>query len=82
MPTPWARSLKMSIMRGALCCLRPRYMWFLRNIQKQETISLKTVQFLAEIKAIHFFEMSVLFKTGELIAYVYDGGGLYRRKYV
>ena len=33
-------------------------------------------------KAIYFFEMSVLFETGELHAYVYDGGGLYRRKYV
>ena len=33
-------------------------------------------------KAIYFFEMSVLFETGELNAYVYDGGGLYRRKYV
>ena len=33
-------------------------------------------------KAIHFFEMSALFETGELNAYVYDGGGLYRRKYV
>ena len=26
--------------------------------------------------------MSVLLGTGELNAYVYDGGGLYRRKYV
>ena len=26
--------------------------------------------------------MSVLFETGELNAYVYDSGGLYRRKYV
>ena len=26
--------------------------------------------------------MSALFETGELNAYVYDGGGLYRRKYV
>ena len=26
--------------------------------------------------------MSVLFETGELNAYVYDRGGLYRRKYV
>ena len=33
-------------------------------------------------KAIYFFEMSVLFEAGELNAYVYDGGGLYRRKYV
>ena len=33
-------------------------------------------------KAIYFFEMSVLFETGELNAYVYDSGGLYRRKYV
>ena len=33
-------------------------------------------------KAIYFFEMSVLFETAELNAYVYDGGGLYRRKYV
>ena len=33
-------------------------------------------------KAIYFFEKSVLFETGELHAYVYDGGGLYRRKYV
>ena len=33
-------------------------------------------------KAIYFFEMSVLFETGELNAYVYDVGGLYRRKYV
>ena len=32
--------------------------------------------------AIYFFEMSVLFETGELNAYVYDGGGLYRLKYV
>ena len=32
--------------------------------------------------AIYFFEMSVLFETGELNAYVYDGGGFYRRKYV
>ena len=32
--------------------------------------------------AIYFFEMSVLFVTGELNAYVYDGGGLYQRKYV
>ena len=30
----------------------------------------------------YFFEMSVFFETGELNAYVYDGGGLYRRKYV
>ena len=33
-------------------------------------------------KAVYFFEMSVLFETGELKAYVHDGGGLYRRKYV
>ena len=33
-------------------------------------------------KAIYFFEMSVLYESGELNAYVYDGGGLYRRKYV
>ena len=26
--------------------------------------------------------MSLLFETGELNAYVYDSGGLYRRKYV
>ena len=32
--------------------------------------------------AIYFFEMSILFETGELNAYVHDGGGLYRRKYV
>ena len=32
--------------------------------------------------AIYFFETSVLFETGELNAYVYDGGRLYRRKYV
>ena len=31
---------------------------------------------------MHFFEMSVSFETRELNAYVYDGGGLYRRKYV
>ena len=29
-----------------------------------------------------FFEISVLFGTGELNTYVYDSGGLYRRKYV
>ena len=29
-----------------------------------------------------FFEMSVLFETGELNTYVYNSGGLYRRKYV
>ena len=33
-------------------------------------------------KATYFFEMSVLFEIGELNAYVNDGGGLYRRKYV
>ena len=33
-------------------------------------------------KAIYFFEMSVLFETGELNTYLYDGGGLYRQKYV
>ena len=33
-------------------------------------------------KATYFFEMSVLFETGELNTYVYDSGGLYRRKYV
>ena len=33
-------------------------------------------------KAIYFVEMSVLFETGELNAYVHDGSGLYRRKYV
>ena len=27
-------------------------------------------------KAIYFFEMSALFETGELNAYVHDGGGL------
>ena len=32
--------------------------------------------------AIYFFEVSVLFETGELNACVYDGGGLYRRNYV
>ena len=32
--------------------------------------------------AIYLFEMSVLFETGEMNTYVYDGGGLYRRKYV
>ena len=31
--------------------------------------------------AIYFFEMSVLFETGEFNAYVHDRGGLYRRKY-
>ena len=34
------------------------------------------------INAIYFFEMSVLFEIGELNTYVYDSGGLYRRKYV
>ena len=29
-----------------------------------------------------FFEISVLFGTGELNTYVYDSGGLYRRKFV
>ena len=33
-------------------------------------------------KAIYFFDMSVLFETGELNAYVYGGDGPYRRKYV
>ena len=33
-------------------------------------------------EAIYFFELLVVFKTGELNTYVYDGGGLYRRKYV
>ena len=33
-------------------------------------------------KATYFFEMSVLFETGELNTYVYDSGGLYRRKHV
>ena len=28
----------------------------------------------------YFFEMSVLFETGELIIYVYDIGGFYCRK--
>ena len=32
--------------------------------------------------AIYFFELPVLFETGELNTYVYDSGGLYRRKYV
>ena len=32
--------------------------------------------------AIYFFEMSVLFETGELNTYVDDSGGLYRRKHV
>ena len=27
---------------------------------------------------VYVFEMSVLFETGELNTYVYDGGGLYR----
>ena len=31
--------------------------------------------------ATYFFEMSVLFETGELNTHVYDSGGLYRRKY-
>ena len=46
MPTPWARSIL--IMRGVVSCLRPCYMRFLFNIQKPETIRVKTVQFLAE----------------------------------
>ena len=33
-------------------------------------------------KAIYFFEMPVSFETGEWDTYVYDSGGLYRRKYV
>ena len=33
-------------------------------------------------KAIYLLEMSVSFETGELNAYVHDGGGLYGRKYV
>ena len=33
-------------------------------------------------KAICFFEMSVLFETGEFNTYVYDSGVLYRRKFV
>ena len=36
----------------------------------------------AREEPIHFFEMSVLFETGELNAHVYDGGGVYRRKCV
>ena len=37
-------------LRGALCCFPPRYMRFSQNIQKQETIALKTAQFLVEKK--------------------------------
>ena len=37
---------------------------------------------LPHYEAIYFFEMPVLFETGELNAYVNDGGGLYRREYV
>ena len=37
---------------------------------------------VAQDDAIYFFEMSVLFETGELSTYVYDSGGLYRRNYV
>ena len=33
-------------------------------------------------KAIYFFKMSVFFETGEVNTFVYDSGGLYRRKYV
>ena len=43
--------------------------------EKNELLKIK-------VKAIYLFEMSVLFETGELDAYVHDGGGLYRRKYV
>ena len=50
----------------AVCILCPPGLW---------TVTLRK-------KAIFFFEMSVLFETGELNEYVYDGGGLYRRKYV
>ena len=35
---------------GTLCCFLPCYMRFLRNIQKQETLRLKPVQFLAKTK--------------------------------
>ena len=31
---------------------------------------------------VYFFEMPVLFETGELNTYDNDSGGLYRRKYV
>ena len=32
-------------------------------------------------KAIYFIKMSVFFETGEVNTFVYDSGGLYRRKY-
>ena len=45
LPRGPARSISM---RGALCCFLSRCTRFLENIQKQETVRLKTVQFLAE----------------------------------
>ena len=62
-----------------LCWATPVYtsIW-----QAQSIYSVRAIPIPDTLKAIYFFEVSVLFETGELNAYVYDGGGLYRRKYV
>ena len=48
----------------------------------QQPFLVWSTNFFIKKKRIYFYEMSVLFDTGELNAYVYDGGELYRRKYV
>ena len=83
--TPNAAVLQCNIHPGPICQIRKKY----RYIDSSPTVYQSMVGSRygrtkrCDIKkAIYFFEMSVLFETGELNAYVYDGGGLYRRKYV
>ena len=64
---------------GSEMCIRDRQQCDKRPAAGREKFCTKGI---ARTKAIYFFEMSVLFETGELNAYVYDSGGLYRRKYV
>ena len=42
------------------------------NVAKNNNMTIRRIY----NKAIYFFEMSALFETGELNAYVHDGGGL------
>ena len=58
------------------------FSWVIGNYEKPNPTKPSANTLLLRPNAIYFFEMSVLFETGELNAYVYDGGGLYRRKYV
>ena len=66
-----------------LASSRPSFTWlhrFLPFILPRDAERFEVLGVQDRCKAMYFFEMSVLFETGQLNTYVYDSGGFYRRK--